>query len=500
VADVLREFLVSLGFKIDEAGWKKFTGAVAHAGAITADIGATVVEAATAIEVAVSRVARQYETLYYVSARTGQSAQYIQSAGFAFRQIGLSADDATSAIEGVAAAMRLNPGIAALFRGASKPEDIVKQIKGSGLPYSVAARLGEQAGIAEKTFQHLWMFGQQEEQQAADHARRLSEAGINADDASLRFTQFGRVLNILEDDFEILGTRIALDWVGPTEKGVHVLDQAVQWFGRADKATQGWIGTLASLAVTLTGLFGAEKILSKLLGFGGVTLSGTVAKALFGKGRLLKGGLIGGGVALLESMKEDNANPDHPLRTSLRKLFGIEDVPDDSSPGAPAPYTGGGTSGGGKQTRGDRNNNPGNIEYGKFALAHGAVGTDGRFAIFPDKATGVAAMKALLKNNYQGKNLTQIERDWVGYAEPSYLESMMSATGLPAGGVPNLNDPAMLSQLVGGMSRGEGTHITVNTNIHVNGSDDPERVANRVFEKQARVHDNLVRNLLGPHR
>jgi len=44
-----------------------------------------------------------------------------------------------------------------------------------------------------------------------------------------------------------------------------------------------------------------------------------------------------------------------------------------------------------------RNNNPGNIESGRFAALHGAIGSDGRFAIFPDYKTGRAALIALLK-------------------------------------------------------------------------------------------------------
>jgi len=47
-------------------------------------------------------------------------------------------------------------------------------------------------------------------------------------------------------------------------------------------------------------------------------------------------------------------------------------------------------------TRNWRNNNPGNIEAGKFATAHGAIGSDGRFAIFPDLDTGRRALAALL--------------------------------------------------------------------------------------------------------
>ncbi|WP_432258632.1 hypothetical protein [Cupriavidus sp. TMH.W2] len=47
-------------------------------------------------------------------------------------------------------------------------------------------------------------------------------------------------------------------------------------------------------------------------------------------------------------------------------------------------------------SRGIRNNNPGNIEYGPFARSMGATGSDGRFAVFPTMQAGEAAMRALL--------------------------------------------------------------------------------------------------------
>ena len=114
----------------------------------------------------------------------------------------------------------------------------------------------------------------------------------------------------------------------------------------------------------------------------------------------------------------------------------------------------------GRQTRGDRNNNPGNIEYGAFAIAHGATGTDGRFAVFPTKDAGEAAMSALLQKNYQGLTLAQIQRKWVGNEDAGYVGSMSRATGLDANSVPNLNDPAVRRALISGMARGEGSHLS----------------------------------------
>ena len=47
-------------------------------------------------------------------------------------------------------------------------------------------------------------------------------------------------------------------------------------------------------------------------------------------------------------------------------------------------------------TRSWRNHNPGNIVAGQFTVSHGAIGRAGGFGVFPDKATGRAALAALL--------------------------------------------------------------------------------------------------------
>lgn len=72
---------------------------------------------------------------------------------------------------------------------------------------------------------------------------------------------------------------------------------------------------------------------------------------------------------------------------------------------------------GGKGPRNLRNNNPGNIEYGDFARRHGAVGSDGRFAIFPDRQTGTAAMDALLQS-YGGRGLDTVSEIVGRWAPP----------------------------------------------------------------------------------
>lgn len=81
-----------------------------------------------------------------------------------------------------------------------------------------------------------------------------------------------------------------------------------------------------------------------------------------------------------------------------------------------------------------RNNNPGNIEAGPFAQRMGAIGSDGRFAIFPDYETGRKAKAALI---FEGKNYKDLNlKDAISrYAPPSenntgaYQASVLSAVG-----------------------------------------------------------------------
>jgi len=60
-------------------------------------------------------------------------------------------------------------------------------------------------------------------------------------------------------------------------------------------------------------------------------------------------------------------------------------------------------------TRAWRNNNPGNMEYGAYAKSQGAVGTDGRFAVFPSYEAGSKAKENLIfgGKNYKDKSLTE---------------------------------------------------------------------------------------------
>lgn len=134
------------------------------------------------------------------------------------------------------------------------------------------------------------------------------------------------------------------------------------------------------------------------------------------------------------------------------------------APTAPAPVVASGPRIG--MTRADRNNNPGNIKSGSFANRHGATGSDGTFAIFPTPEAGRQAMDALLASSgYAGLTMEQLQRRWVGYPHQEYLGLMTAASGVPANGVPDLQNPATRAAILAAMARGEGAGARRGANL-----------------------------------
>jgi len=107
-----------------------------------------------------------------------------------------------------------------------------------------------------------------------------------------------------------------------------------------------------------------------------------------------------------------------------------------------------------------RNNNPGNIEYGPFAKRMGAIGTDGRFAVFPDYETGRKAKASLI---FEGKSYRDLSlKDAISrYAPPSendtatYQRTVLASVG---GANRKMADysPAERSAILDAMQRVEG--------------------------------------------
>jgi len=116
-----------------------------------------------------------------------------------------------------------------------------------------------------------------------------------------------------------------------------------------------------------------------------------------------------------------------------------------------------------KGVRNWRNNNPGNIEFGTFAQSMGAVGTDGRFAVFPDMQSGMRAKEELLfgaRSNYVNLSIADAisryapEKD--NNKTQDYIKAVTAATAATRDTKLNALNPSQRSALLEAINRQEG--------------------------------------------
>lgn len=106
---VIREFLVLLGYKQDEAALKNFAGGIEKASKAVFGLAAAVEGTAVLVAAGVARFASNLEALYFASIRTGSAAANLRAIDRAAQNFGATAGEAMASVEGLAHALRENP-------------------------------------------------------------------------------------------------------------------------------------------------------------------------------------------------------------------------------------------------------------------------------------------------------------------------------------------------------------------------------------------------------
>lgn len=190
-ADTIKDFLVSLGFDIDQAGANKFEAVLKGVTANVLKVGAVVEGAALSIVGFTTQIANGLDKIYWASQRTGASVQGIKALGYAASQTGASAESAMSSLEGLAGFMRSNPGAEGFLnrlgvqtRDASgKMRDTAAIFTGVGqklnnMPYYRAKQYAQMLGIDENT---LMAMRRGMGQLSSEYALTAKRIGFNAE-------------------------------------------------------------------------------------------------------------------------------------------------------------------------------------------------------------------------------------------------------------------------------------------------------------------------------
>ncbi|HIH4703290.1 TPA: lytic transglycosylase [Citrobacter freundii] len=199
-AETIKDFLVSLGFDIDEAGAAKFDSVLAGTTANAIKMGLAVEGAALSVVAYTAKIASGLDNLYWASQRTGATVQGIQSIGYAVSQMGGSVDAARTSLESLSRFVRNNPGaegflnrlgvqtrdasgnmrdMAAIFTGVGQ--------KLSSIPYYRANQYAQMLGIDENT---LMAMRRGVGGFSGQYSAMAKAIGFNADEAARSSNKF----------------------------------------------------------------------------------------------------------------------------------------------------------------------------------------------------------------------------------------------------------------------------------------------------------------------
>lgn len=199
-AETIKDFLVSLGFNLDESGYQKFNSVLTGATANAIKMGLAVEGAALSVVAFTAKIVSGLDQLYWASQRTGATVQGIKAVGYAVSQVGGSADAARSSLESLSRFMRNNPGAEGFLnrlgvqtRDASgKMRDMSSIFTGVGqklssMPYYRANQYAQMLGIDENT---LMAMRRGVGQFSAQYSAMAKAIGFNANEAAVSSNRF----------------------------------------------------------------------------------------------------------------------------------------------------------------------------------------------------------------------------------------------------------------------------------------------------------------------
>lgn len=353
MADVIKEFLVGLGFKVDEKGLKTFTSTIDGATTAVTRLVTTLAGASLTVAAGVSAFASNLENLYFASQRIGSSAQSIKAAEYAARDFGASAGELRGSLEGIARFLRDNPGGEGFLQSLDvETRDINGNIKDtadllSGLgqrlrnmPWYQARQYASLLGIDENTLRAIINgdFARKVEQnrktlagsgldQATKDAHafmeQLRDVGLQFENMSIQVQaqlmhRLGPELEKFAAWFEKNSPMIAARIVDVIEKLLQLaqesgpyLQSIYEFFVKLDEATDGWstkiivlLGLMKALGLTsvVTGILNLAAAFFRLSTGIGSAAAAAAAPALTS---LLGTAVVGGGAMLYSSSLND---------------------------------------------------------------------------------------------------------------------------------------------------------------------------------------------------
>lgn len=212
-ASPIREFLATLGFKVDTAGAQTFNQHLTSATLNARLLGDALEKMARSIGGAIKQATSDLTALYYASVRIGTSAQSIRAFQFAAEQMGSTVEEANSTLETFATKLRTEPGFAAYVQSlthvrveAGKTAEAVNNIfsflNRQTMPVALSFLPG--LGISEQQYTQQRMRQEESMRYQNEYNRKAREIGVDLTKATVDSVSLARSLNSMSASFGLI--------------------------------------------------------------------------------------------------------------------------------------------------------------------------------------------------------------------------------------------------------------------------------------------------------
>lgn len=183
---ILKEFLVELGFKLDEQGFKKFIGTIGITNKLIEGVAVGAFAAAAAVTTFAAKMTQGQAQLHFANQLAGTSAGNMSAFTFAAQKAGVALETAKSAVQGFGLALQTDPGKGAFLRhlGIDPNQDPTKVLEDYiKLPMNKVMRSAADAqlGLNDSVILSLVNNREQFTQAIDEYEKKLQGLGINLD-------------------------------------------------------------------------------------------------------------------------------------------------------------------------------------------------------------------------------------------------------------------------------------------------------------------------------
>jgi len=235
MADVIKEFLVGLGFAVDDQQQRKFSGAISAAEKNVAAMAAAATAAGAAVVAAVEKFARSGDRIYWMGQRAGASASGIENMAYAASQLGSSAEAAYGSIESFGRFLQSAPGAKQFVERWTGPfenaEDALVKFgramkdKPAYFRNAVASQLGLDYNFAQS------LFSGEFEKQIEDRKKRAASLNFDEDQFAKDANSFMTSWRKLWSELELVGKQAAGGLFEPMRESFDAVTQYLDAHG-----------------------------------------------------------------------------------------------------------------------------------------------------------------------------------------------------------------------------------------------------------------------------